>query len=95
MTPFDKDRYRDLDYLFGLIGCPAEYASEPYAVLDVLPEGPQLVLQHRHEQAIQSDLQDRPYRRAPATLCLSTYDDEGHPSELLDLLYLEGPKPGS
>ncbi len=90
LTPFDKDRYRDLDYLFGLIGYRVDYAGEPYTVLDVLPEGPPLVLQHRHKQAIQSDLPDHPYRPAPATLCLSNYDDKGHPNELLNLLHLEG-----
>ncbi len=88
MTPFNKERAGDRDYLFDLVGCRVEYAGEPYTVLDVLPEAPQLVLQHLYEQTIQSDRQDRPYRRAPAILCLSVHDEEGQPNALLDLLYL-------
>ena len=92
MEPFDQDRCDDPDYLFGLVGRDAEYAGEPYTILDVLPEGPHLVLQHRHHYAIQSDLQDRAYRRVPETLTLSLRDGEGRPSELLGLLYLDSPE---
>lgn len=88
MIPFKKERAGDRAYLFDLIGRRAEYAGDPYMVIDILPEGPQLVLQHLYEQTIQSDRQGHPYRRAPATLCLSIYDEEGRPNELLDLLYL-------
>ncbi|MFA9461539.1 hypothetical protein [Thiohalorhabdus methylotrophus] len=89
MQPFDKEQAGDWSYLLNLVGRHAEYGGEPYTVLDVLPEGPQLVLQHQREQSIQSDLQGRPYRRVPRTVCLHTRNADGAPSELLDLLYLE------
>ncbi|HKJ88050.1 MAG TPA: hypothetical protein VKA48_06040 [Gammaproteobacteria bacterium] len=89
MHPFDKAQAGDWGYLLGLVGRQAEYGGEPYTVLDVLPEGPQLVLQHTREQSIQSDLQGRPYRRVPRTVCLQMRTADGSPSELLDLLYLD------
>ncbi|KPV41594.1 hypothetical protein AN478_00425 [Thiohalorhabdus denitrificans] len=91
MEPFDKAHAKDWGYLLNLVGRHAEYGGEPYTVLDVLPEGPQLVLQHAREQSIQSDLQGRPYRRVPRTVCIHTRDTDGNPSDLLDLLYLEDP----
>ena len=88
MELIDKDLIADLGYLNSLVGQRVEYAGDPYRVIDVLPEGPQLVLQHEREQAIQDDIQGRPYRRVPRTLCLTTLSPEGEPSELLDLLRL-------
>jgi len=88
MEPIDKERAGEMGYLNGLIGQRVEYGGEPYLLIDVLPEGPQLVLQHEQEQSIQDDLQGRPYRRVPRTLCLTTLSPDGEPSELLDLLRL-------
>ena len=89
MASIDKDRLQDLAYLNGLIGFRAEYAGEPYSVIEVLPDGPQLVLQHRHRMAIQQDMQGRPYRRVPETVCLELRDEGGQPSLQLELLRLE------
>ena len=86
MQPFDKSRAKDLAYLRGLIGMDAVYAGEPYQVMDVLEDGPQLVLQHASEQAIQEDIQGRPYRRVPKTVCIHTLTVDGEPSDLLDLV---------
>jgi len=88
MEPIDKSRATHLAYLNALIGQRVEYAGEPYLLIDVLPEGPQLVLQHERDQSIQDDIQGRPYRRVPRTVCLTTVTPEGEPSELLDLLRL-------
>ena len=89
MEPFNKAQAGDWGYLVHLVGRHAEYGGEPYTILDVLPEGPQLVLQHTREQTIQADLQGRPYRRVPRTLCIQTRTPDGGASDLLDLLFLE------
>lgn len=86
MTPLDKERIDDWDYLTGLIGSRAEYAGEPYTIIEVLPEGPQLVLQHARQKSIQDDLQGRAYRRVPYTECIPVRDSDGSPSDQLDLL---------
>ena len=88
MEQIDKERITDLGYLNGLVGQRVEYAGDPYRIIDVLADGPQLVLQHEQELAIQDDIQGRPYRRVPRTLCLTTVSPEGEPSDLLDLLRL-------
>lgn len=88
MQTFDKSRANDLAYLRDLIGSEVIYAGEPYQVMDALEDGPQLVLQHASEQSIQEDIQGRPYRRVPKTVCIQTLTLEGQPSELLDLLTL-------
>ncbi|HKJ71156.1 MAG TPA: hypothetical protein VKA55_05345 [Gammaproteobacteria bacterium] len=95
MTPFDKQRAADWDYLSGLIGRRAEYAGEPYTVIELLPDGPQLVLQHARQKSIQDDLQGRAYRRVPYTECLPVLDADGSPSDLLDLLLLDEGAPAS
>lgn len=94
MEPFDPRWLDEPESLDGLIGCRVEYAGEPYSVIEVLPEGPQLVLQHRDRQAIQPDLQGRPYRRVPETVCLDLRDEEGRPSPQLEILRLEVPGAG-
>ena len=93
MTPFDKARMDDWDYLNGLIGCHVVYAGEPYTILEVLPDGPQLVLQHAQQKSIQDDLQGRAYRRVPYTECIPLRDADGSPSDLLDLLRIADDAP--
>ncbi len=92
MERFDTRWLDDPDFLGALIGRRAEYGGEPYSVIEILPEGPQLVLQHRHRLAIQPDLQGRPYRRVPETVCLALRDEEGNPSPQLEILRLEIPE---
>lgn len=89
MTPFDKQRADDWDYLNDLIGRHAEYAGEPYTIIEVLPDGPQLVLQHARQKQIQDDMQGRAYRRVPYTECIPTRGPDGAPNDLLDLLRVD------
>lgn len=92
MVRFDTRWLEKPEALDALIGRAAEYAGEPYSVIEVLPEGPQLVLQHRDRLAIQADLQGRPYRRVPETVCLALRDEDGNPSPQLEILRLDTPE---
>lgn len=89
MERFDPRWLDNPESLQALIGRQAEYAGEPFSVIEILPDGPQLVLQHRHRKAIQQDMQGRPYRRVPETICLELRDEHGQPSPQLELLFLE------
>ncbi|MEF8793145.1 hypothetical protein [Thiohalorhabdus sp.] len=91
MERFDPRWLDNPESLESLIGCRAEYAGEPFSVIEILPDGPQLVLQHRDRRAIQQDMQGRPYRRVPETVCLELLDDHGQPSPQLELLLVESP----
>jgi len=88
MERFDIRWLDNPDSLDALIGRRAEYAGEPFSVIEILPDGPQLVLQHRHHKAIQQDMQGRAYRRVPETICLELLDEDGQPSPQLELLFL-------
>lgn len=92
MERFDTRWLDNPESLEALIGRRAEYAGEPYSVIEILPDGPQLVLQHRDHMAIQQDLQGRAYRRVPETVCLELHDEHGQPSPQLELLRLESPE---
>lgn len=65
--------------LNGLAGRHVEYRGTRYMILEVLPEGPAVVLQSLSEdsRALQDDQYGNPSRRVPYTLTVALLDASG------------------
>jgi len=82
-----------LDQLRGMIGIQVVHQGVPCKVVEVLEDGPTLVLLSIDESHIQSDQYGNPLRKVPQTFTvpvLNSTGDEIHPAYLaLDLLERE------
>lgn len=68
-----QSRMRDLRniYLRKLIGGRARYHDEIYEIIEVLEDGPALVLQNYDHKTIQADQHGEAHRRVPETVTLT------------------------
>lgn len=79
-----------LDQLRGMIGIKVAHQGIPCKVVEILEDGPSLVLLSIDESHIQSDQYGNPLRKVPQTFTvpvINSSDNEIHPAYLaLDLL---------
>ena len=90
----DKTMTREaiLATLEDLLGQPVIYMGKPCRLVELLDEGPTLVLGSLEGNNIQADQYGNPRRRVPHTYCIPVFEDDGvtpHP----ELLALDLPLP--
>lgn len=60
----------DLQKLQGLIGKQLTYHGHAYQVIEVLADGPSLVLEYASHSVIQADMHGEAHRRVPETVTI-------------------------
>ncbi|MBI3773854.1 MAG: hypothetical protein HY272_14310 [Gammaproteobacteria bacterium] len=67
----------DVNRLAVLIGREVNYSGNPCQIVEILEDGPALVLQY-HNYTIQADQHGEAHRKAPNTVIIPIYDHEGN-----------------
>lgn len=68
----------NVERLHSLIGHEVEFAGVPCQVIEILEDGPALILQHRHHlTTIQADQHGEAHRRVPTTITVQVYEEYG------------------
>ena len=82
-------RTADPEGLRQLLGLRVTYRQQEWLVIDLLPDGPELVLERPGERVIQGDQHGDGRRRVSPTATVAVFDDDGSPSsEFLALDFL-------
>ncbi|MDZ4261805.1 MAG: hypothetical protein U1B30_05675 [Pseudomonadota bacterium] len=64
--------------LRNLIGHEVEFAGAACQIIEILEDGPALILQQRHQlTTIQADQHGEAHRRVPSTITIQVYDPQG------------------
>lgn len=84
----DTDRF-NMEKLGQFLNCKVQFMGRPYLVVDVLTDGPQLVLEEAENPVIQDNAYGRPYRRAPGIVLLPIYIKPGMINPDLDTLFFD------
>lgn len=67
----------NVDKLRGLIGHEVEFAGIPCQIIEIIEDGPALILQHRHHlTTIQADQHGEAHRRVPTTITIQVYEQQ-------------------
>ncbi len=68
----------NVDRLRNLIGHEVVFAGVSCQIIEVLEDGPALILQHSHQHTtIQADQHGEAHRRVPSTITIQIYDPQG------------------
>ncbi len=80
-----------LHQLRGMIGVVVSYEGQRFQVIEVLEDGPYLVLQHSEDTSLQPDQHGDPRRRVPHTVTIPVFEKNGSEfhSRLLSLDLIE------
>ncbi len=73
-----RDSMINLESLHNLIGHEVEFAGSLCQIIEILEDGPALILQQRqHLTTIQADQHGEAHRRVPATITIQVYEQHG------------------
>lgn len=86
----DLERLGDPDYLRGLLGKKVHFLGKTHCVVEILHDGPQLVLQNECNNVIQDNAYGRAYRRVHQTTLVPIFVRPGVLNPDLDTLSLAG-----
>lgn len=68
----------NVDKLRNLIGHELEFDGAACQVIEILEDGPALILQQHHQHStIQADQHGEAHRRVPGTITVQVYDPDG------------------
>lgn len=68
----------NVDRLRNLIGHEVIFAGIPCQIIEILEDGPSLILQHHHQlTTIQADQHGEAHRKVPTTITIPVFDPHG------------------
>ena len=68
----------NVSQLRDLIGYEVEFDGTTCQIIEVIEDGPALILQHLHQHStIQADQHGEAHRRVPSTITVPVYDSQG------------------
>jgi hypothetical protein len=73
-----RDTVINVERLHNLIGHEVEFAGSLCQIIEILEDGPALILQQRqHLTTIQADQHGEAHRRVPTTITIQVFDQQG------------------